>query len=137
VKVESYFLLFLAAFGGVCAFVFWAVGLGDLYRTITSGGTIMLVAVGLLGLLPGSYYFWWSRRMTPRAEDDPHADRSAGAGVVAVFPSSSIWPFVIGVAALLVVLSMVFGFWTAIVGFFLAIAGVIGVIRESRHGGLA
>jgi len=137
VKVESYFLLFLASFGLGCAFLFWAVGLGDVYRTITSGGTIMLVAVGLLGLLPGSYYLWWSRRMTPRAEDDPHADRSAGAGVVAVFPSSSIWPFVLGMGALLVCLALVFGFWSAIVGFFLAISAAIGIIRESRHGGLA
>jgi hypothetical protein len=136
-KDESYFLLFLAAFGGLCAFLFWAVGLGAAYRTITSGGTIMLVAVGLLGLLPGGYYFWWSRRMTPRAEDNPHAEPGEGAGVVAVFPSSSIWPFVIGMGALMVCLALVFGFWTAIVGFFLVIAAVIGVIRESRHGGLA
>ena len=136
-KVEARFLLFLALFGGVTAFIFWAVGLADVYRTITGGGTIMLVAVGLLGLLPGLYYLWWSRRMTPRAEDDPHGELIDGAGVVATFPSSSIWPFVLGLAVFLVGFSLVFGFWTAIVGFFLVISAVIGVIRESRHGGLA
>lgn len=136
-KVEAYFLLFLAAFGAVIAFLFWAVGLGPLYRTITGGGTIMLVATCLLGLLPGSYYLWWSRRMTPRAEDNPHADRADGAGVVGVFPSSSIWPFVLGLGAASVALALVFGFWTAIFGFFLAISAVVGVIVESRHGGLA
>jgi hypothetical protein len=29
----------------------------------------------------------------------------------------------------------VFGFWTAIVGFVVAAAAVLGVIRESRRGG--
>jgi len=137
VKVEARFLLFLAAFGGVVAFIFWATGLGDIYRTITGGGTIMLVAVGLLGLLPGGYYWWWGKRMTPRAEDDPRGELIDGAGVVATFPSSSIWPFVLGAGAFSVGLALVFGFWSAIVGFFLAISAVVGIIRESRHGGLA
>jgi uncharacterized membrane protein len=55
--------------------------------------------------------------------------------VVGVFPGSSIWPFVLGMSALLVALSLVFGFWTAIFGFTLAISAVIGVTVESRRGG--
>jgi hypothetical protein len=129
-------LLFLSFFCAVMAFIFWAVGLGHLYRTITSGGTIMLAAVCLLGLLPGSYYLWWSKRMTPRAEDDPNAEPSAGAGVVGSFPSTSIWPFVLGLGAAMVGLALVFGVWTAIFGFSLAISAVIGVIIESRRGGV-
>jgi hypothetical protein len=39
--------------------------------------------------------------------------------------------------ALAVGLALVFGFWTAIFGFFLAISAVIGVIIESRHNGVA
>ncbi len=135
-KVEARFLLFLALFGAVTAFIFWATGLGHIYRQMTGGGTIMLVAVGLLGLLPGSYYLWWGKRMTPRPEDDPRGELIDGAGVVATFPSSSIWPFVLGLAAASVGFALVFGFWSAIVGFFLAISVVIGIIRESRHGGL-
>lgn len=136
-KVEAYFLLVIAAFCAVVGFIFWAVGLSAVYVTMTSGGTVMLGACALLGLLPGSYYLWWSRRMTPRAEDDSHAEREAGAGVVGTFPSSSVWPFVLGLGAASIGLSLVFGFWTAIFGFFLAISAVIGVIIESRHGGLA
>ncbi len=134
-KTEAYFLLFLAAFGVLVAFVFWAVGLAPAYLTITGGGTIMLVAVALLGLLPGSYYLWWSRRMTPRPEDDANAEPESGAGVVAAFPSTSIWPFVLGLGAAFVGLALVFGFWTAIFGFFLVITAVVGVIIESRRGG--
>ncbi|HVB06312.1 MAG TPA: cytochrome c oxidase subunit 4 [Acidimicrobiales bacterium] len=134
-KHEAYFLLFIAAFGAVVAFIFWAVGLSPVYLTITGGGTIMLVAVSLLGLLPGGYYLWWSKRMTPRAEDDEHAEPSDGAGVVAAFPSSSIWPFVLGLGAAFIALALVFGFWTAIFGFFLVITALVGVIIESRRGG--
>jgi cytochrome c oxidase subunit IV len=135
VKVEAYFLLVISAFCAVCGFVFWAIGLGPLYRTITSGGTVMLGAVCLLGLLPGGYYLWWSKRMTPRAEDDPHAELEDGAGVVAAFPSSSIWPFVLGLAAFFVAIALVFGFWSAIFGFTLAISALTGVVVESRRGG--
>jgi Cytochrome c oxidase subunit IV len=133
-KVESYFLLFLAAFGAVLAFVFWAVGLGPDYREITGGGTIMLVAFSLLGLLPGLYYLWWSKRIGTRAEDDEHATLESGAGVVGVFPGSSIFPFVLGIGVAFVGLALVFGFWTAIFGFFLVLTAVIGVIIESRRG---
>jgi Cytochrome c oxidase subunit IV len=134
-KHEAYFLLFLAAFGALVALVFWAVGLSPVYLTITGGGTIMLVAVSLLGLLPGGYYLWWSKRMTPRAEDDENAEPSDGAGVIAAFPSTSIWPFVLGIGSAFVALALVFGFWTAIFGFFLVITAVVGVIIESRRGG--
>ena len=128
-KIESYLLLFLAAFGAVICAVYW-------FTSYEDAGSIMLAGFGLLGLLPGGYYFWWSRRMGPRPEDDPEATHAQSAGVVGAFPSTSIWPFVLGVAALLVALSLVFGFWTAIFGFTLAISAVVGVIVESRRGGV-
>jgi hypothetical protein len=129
-KHESYFLLFLAAFGAVIAAIYW-------WTSYDDGGGIMLVGFALLGLLPGSYYLWWSRRMTPRAEDDPTAEPASGEGFVGYFPAASIWPFVFGVGAFCVALALVLGFWTAIFGIFLAISAVIGVIVESRHGGIA
>jgi len=129
VKIESYLLLFMAAFGAVICAVYW-------FTSYEDAGSIMLGAFGLLGLLPGGYYFWWSRRMSPRPEDDPEATQAQGAGVVGAFPATSVWPFVLGAAALLIALSLVFGFWTAIFGFTLAISAVIGVIVESRRGGV-
>jgi hypothetical protein len=128
-KVEAILLLVIAVFFGIVATIygFWSKELS---------GTAMLIGTCLLGLLPGSYYYWWSRRMTPRPEDDPHAEREGGAGVIGAFPSSSIWPFVMGMSAALVGLSLVFGFWTAIVGFAAATVAVLGIIRESRRGGV-
>jgi len=129
-KVESYFLLFLSVFGGVMSVIYW-------FFSKETSGSIMLFATCLLGALPGSYYLWWSRRMTPRAEDDAKALPSSGAGAVGAFPGSSIWPFVIGMGALLVGLSLVFGLWTAVVGVVVAVFAVFGVISESRHGGIS
>ena len=97
----------------------------------------MLLGPALLGLFPGGYYLWWSQRMTPRAEDDPTASSGDGAGVVGTFPRSSIWPFVLGMGATMVALSLVFGFWTAIFGLILGISAVIGVIVERGIGGVA
>ena len=128
-KVEARFLLFLATFGGVIALIYW-------FTSYEDGGTVMLAAVGLLGLLPGSYYLWWSRRMTPRPEDDPEASPEDGAGVVGAFPSSSIWPFVLGLGAAMTGLAFVFGVWTAIFGLTLAFSAALGVVAESRRGGL-
>jgi hypothetical protein len=130
VKIESYFLLFLSAFGAVIAAIYW-------WTSYDDGGGIMLVGFALLALLPGLYYLWWTHRMPLRPEDDPTADHASGAGFIGYFPSASIWPFVLGMGALCVGLALVFGFWTAIFGFFLAISAVIGVIVESRHNGIA
>ena len=127
-KVEAKVLLFVGFFFGVVALWYWLWSYED-------GGSIMLLGTCLLGLLPGGYYLWWSRRMTPRAEDDPEARPEDGAGVIGAFPSSSVWPFVLGVAALLVGLALVFGFWSAILGLTLAISAIVGIIAESRRGG--
>jgi hypothetical protein len=129
-KVEAYFLLFLAAFGAAIAAIYWWLSYDD-------GGGIMLVGFALLGTLPGLYYLWWSHRMGRRPEDLDEATLSSGEGFVGYFPGASIWPFVFGMGALCVALALVFGFWTAIFGFFLAISAVIGIVVESRHGGIA
>lgn len=128
-KAEATVLLIIGAFFGVVAIIYW-------FWSYETAGTAMLVGTFLLGMLPGGYYLWWSRRMKPRPEDDPHAEREEGAGVVAAFPSSSVWPFVLGIAAASVALALVFGFWSAIVGFVVAVGAVLGIIRESRRGGV-
>jgi hypothetical protein len=127
-KVEAYVLLFVGAFFGCVGIAYW-------YLSHETSGTAMLFGTMMLGFFPGSYYLWWARRMKPRAEDDPNAERSDGAGVVAAFPSTSVWPFVLGLGAASVALALVFGFWTAPIGFVLAFAAVLGVVRESRRGG--
>ncbi|MFZ2057010.1 MAG: cytochrome c oxidase subunit 4 [Acidimicrobiales bacterium] len=128
-KIESYVFLFVGFFFGLVGLVYWLLSYED-------AGSTMLFGTFLLGSVPGFYYLWWSRRMSPRPADDPRASVEDGAGVVGAFPGSSIWPFVIGIGATFVALALVFGAWTLAVGLFLVVASLVGVIYESRRGGL-
>jgi hypothetical protein len=127
-KVEARLLLVVAAF---------FTGLTALYTAWSRepAGAVMLFASALLGLIPGLYYLWWSRRMDPRAEDDPDADPTKGAGVIGAFPHNSIWPFVFGLGAAITGLAFVFGVWLAPMGIGLAVSAMVGAIVESRRGG--
>ncbi len=73
--------------------------------------------------------------MKPRAEDNPNATQAEGAGVVGTFPGSSIFPFVLGMAAFFVVLALVFGIWLLVPGVGLAFWALIGGTSEGRRGG--
>jgi hypothetical protein len=128
-KYEAYVFLFVGTFFGLVGLVYWLVSHED-------AGSIMLLGTFLLGCVPGSYYLWWSRRMRERPEDNPDASLEDGAGVVGAFPGSSIWPFVLGMGATFVAAALVFGAWTLGVGLFLAVSALVGVVYESRRGGL-
>jgi hypothetical protein len=118
----------VAAFFALVGVVYWFWG-------YEQGGTMMLIGTTLLGLVPGTYYFWWSRRMRPRPEDRTDASIEDGAGVIGSFPDSSIWPFVLGMGLFLVVLSIVFGIWLLAPGMALVVSAAVGVTVESRRGG--
>jgi hypothetical protein len=128
VRIEALFLIGVAIFFGIVGAVYW------LWSSEQSG-TMMLVGTTALGLVPGSYYLWWSRRMKPRPEDRADATIEEGSGVIGSFPNSSVWPFVLGMGLFLVVLAMVFGLWLIAPGFTLVLSALIGVTVESRRGG--
>jgi hypothetical protein len=128
VRIEALFLIGIAVFFGMVGVVYW-------FWSYEQGGTMMLAGTTLLGLLPGSYYLWWSHRMKPRPEDRTDASVEDGSGVIGSFPNSSIWPFVLGMGLFLIVLSLVFGIWLLAPGFTLVISAGVGVTVESRRGG--
>ena len=128
-KTESYVLVAVAAFFGVVCALYW-------FTSYEDAGTVMLLLTAFLGLLPGSYLLWWSFHMPPRPEDKDEATLSEGAGNVGSFPGSSIWPFVLGMGLALVGVAFVFGSWTAVLGGTLVLSAFVGVIIESRRGGL-
>ena len=127
-RVEALVLLGVAIFFGIVGAVYW-------FTSYEDGGTMMLVGTCLLGLLPGSYYLWWHRRMGDRPEDRNDATIEDGAGQVATFPNSSIWPFVLGMGAFMLVLAFAFGIWFAFPAVGLIVTALIGVTAESRRGG--
>jgi hypothetical protein len=127
-RIEALVLLGVAIFFGIVGAVYW-------FTSYEDGGTMMLVGTCLLGLLPGSYYLWWHRRMGDRPEDRDDATIEDGAGQVATFPNSSIWPFVLGMGAFMLVLAFAFGIWFAFPAVGLILTALIGVTAESRRGG--
>ena len=127
-RIEALFLLGVAVFFGIVGAIYW-------FWAYEQGGTVMLIGTTLLGLLPGGYYFWWSRRMKPRPEDRPDATIEEGSGVIGSFPASSVWPFVLGMGLFLMVLSIAFGGWLIAPGIALVISSLVGVTVESRRGG--
>ncbi|HUC04755.1 MAG TPA: cytochrome c oxidase subunit 4 [Acidimicrobiales bacterium] len=141
-KIEAGFLLFLGFFFGAVGLWYWAWSRED-------AGTLMLIGVTLLGLVPGSYYYFWHRRFHgsrfffwgkvqgagDRPSDRVDATVEEGSGVVDSFPNSSIWPFVLGMGAFFTVLAMVFGIWLLFLGIPLILAAATGVTAESRRGG--
>ncbi len=135
---EAQLLIGVAAFFGLTDITYWLWGnaQGGATNLDTGfGGVVMLVGTILLGVVPGSYYFWWSRRMKPRPEDRMDATIEDGSGTIASFPDSSVWPFVLGMGLFLTVLSLVFGLWLMWPGLSLVVSAAVGATVESRRGG--
>jgi hypothetical protein len=126
-KHESWLMLGLGLFFALTGVVYWL-------WSSENGGSVMLVASGLLGFLPGSYYLWWSTRMRQRPSDNPAASVSDGAGFVETFPGSSIWPFILGMGAFCIGLALSFGTWFAVPAIGLVIWALLGAVTESRRG---
>jgi uncharacterized membrane protein len=127
-KVEGRFMIGIAVFFALIMAAYW-------FTAYEDAGTVMLFATVCLGALGGSYFLWWSRRMTPRLEDSETADIPEGSGAVGAFPNGSIWPFVLGMGLASVGLALVFGIWFLAIGLVTVIGAYVGVIYESRRGG--
>ena len=127
-KIEALFLIGVGIFFGIVGAVYW-------FTSYEDGGTMMLVGTCLLGLVPGSYYMFWHRKMGNRLEDRQDATIEEGAGVISAFPGSSIWPFVLGMGAFMTVLAFAFGIWFIFPAFGLIVTALVGVTAESRRGG--
>jgi hypothetical protein len=102
-----------------------------------STGSVLLLASAGLGILPGLYIGWWSRRMQPRAEDTAEVEPKDITGVVGTFPENTIFPFTLGFGVWMVGLAFVFGLWFAIIGFGFVFGAAIGATMQSKRASLA
>lgn len=127
-RVESIVYLGIAAFFSVVLALYW-------FTSGEDGGAVMLLFTICLGLLPGAYMLFWSRRMKLRPEDRLDAEQADGAGPVGSFPDQSVWPFVLGTGMGFCAMALVFGPWLALIGVLMAVVAAIGVTVESRRGG--
>jgi hypothetical protein len=126
--MEALLLIIVGMFFGLIGLVYW-------FWSYEDAGGMMLLGSFLLGVFPGTYYWYWHKKMKLRHEDDPNATMADGAGVIASFPSTSIWPFCLGIGAFFSLLALVFGVWLLFVGVTLIVVALVGVTAESRRGG--
>lgn len=127
-RMEAWVYLGVAAFFVVVCIAYW-------FSSYEHAGSIMLLLTAFLGFLPGSYLFWWGRHMEPRPEDAEGAELTDGAGTVGAFPSSSIWPFIMGIGCAFIALAFVFGAWWGVLGGGLVTGTLVGYTLETRRGG--
>ena len=127
-RVSGTFLLTIGIFFGIIGLFYW-------FTAYEDAGFVMLIGSTGLGLLPGAYYLWWTNHMKTRADDDPEATMAEGAGTIDAFPTSSIWPFILGMGCLMAALTFIFGLWLAPISAALILSALIGATVESRRGG--
>jgi|SRR5690625_928167 len=97
------------------------------------GVVSLLLLTGLYGLV--CVYLWLvSRRIDPRPEDDPYGEVAEHAGEYGVFSPHSWWPFVLGVAAMLIFFGVAAAWWITGVGFVLGAIGLVGQTYEFSRG---
>lgn len=122
-KPSAWLFLFLAGFD-LAAGVLYAVVGGD-----QAGLTMLFLAAGLHGII-GGYLFMLSRRFAVAAEDRADAEVSEGAGPLGFFSPGSVWPFMVGLGATLLLVGMVYTPLTALVGGVLLATSVVGMVSE-------
>jgi cytochrome c oxidase subunit IV len=123
-KVEARLFDITTAFFIVSAIVygFWAKEPVGLIGLILSAG---------LSLIIGSYFHFVARRTQERAEDNPDAEISDGAGELGFFSPGSYWPVGVAAAAAVCALAMAFWqVWLLVIGVVLLLLTVGGLIFE-------
>lgn len=126
-KVEWRLFAGAAAFLLLSGAVYWFVSYED------AGTTLLLAGVLAVGMV-GAWLWTQSRRLgAPRPEDRPDASPGDGAGELGRFPSSSIWPFVLGWGGVVAANALVFGVWLGVTGLLIIAVGVIGYAVEASR----
>jgi hypothetical protein len=97
-----------------------------LLASYESAGTVLLLVGAAAGILLGLYFERQARLRT-----DP-ADEAAGAQE-AYLPHASIWPFGLGVGALLMANGLALGLWAVLPGAALTLGSAWGFARQSKH----
>lgn len=119
-------------FAGAAAFFAAVATVYGLTSDERAGSVMLTLAVGALALIAVYLRLLGRHLGGPRPEDVPAAEPGAGAGDIGYFPSSSIWPFVMALGAVVTANAFVFGIWLAIFGGLLFLTAVVGYAREAQ-----
>ena len=127
-KTEARIFLVIAMFCFVSTVVYawWA------QETV---GTVGLSLTGGLCFIIGTYFWFVSRRLEPRPEDNPDAEISDGAGELGFFSPGSYWPIGLAAGAALGGISLAFFYpWLIAIAVVVILAMVAGMVFEYHVG---
>ncbi len=127
-KVESRLFAGAGAFYVVTTALYWFVSYEH------AGSTMLALSVPAF-LMVGVYLLLQGRRHGLRPEDRPDAGPGEGDEEVGYFPSSSVWPLLLGAGAVALANSLVFGLGLAALGAGLTITAVVGYAAEANSKG--
>jgi hypothetical protein len=125
-KVEWRLFLGAGGFLATTMTIYWFVSYEE-------AGTVLLGLAMAAVLMIGGWLLFQSNRVGERPEDRGDARPSDGAAVLGYFPSSSIWPLVIGSGAVVMAVSLAFGVWLAMTGAVIVVVGIIGYTAEANN----
>jgi len=119
VKVVGRAYLALGALVALMAAVYW-------FTSYEHAGTAMLVLAACLALLIGGYLALTARRATTSAGN-------AGDEAEPYLPHASVWPFFIGVAALVAANGLALGLFALVPGVIALGGALVGYAGQSRR----
>jgi hypothetical protein len=94
-------------------------------------GLVALILTGGLSLIIGSYFHFVARRTEQRAEDNPEAEISDGAGELGFFSPGSYWPVGVAASAGITAISLAFWqVWLLVIAAVLMLLTVGGLVFE-------
>jgi hypothetical protein len=109
-----------------------AIGIVYWFTSYEPTGTVLLLLCVGLGVIPGAYLLWRSRRAPSLPEDRPDATVDELTGRIGSFPESSVWPLVLAIGAATTGIGLVFGVWATLPGAVVLLLAFIGASLESR-----
>lgn len=100
--------------------------------------TVGIVGISLTGglcFIIGTYFWFISRRVELRPEDNPDGEIADGAGELGFFSPGSYWPFGLAVGAALTAISVAFFYpWLIAIGLTVVLIMVAGLLFEYHTG---
>ncbi len=128
-KVETWLFsagaMFFAPIGIVYGFITrWHEPLGPAALVLTSGMSALIAL----------YFYFTSRRIDPRPEDDPQGLIAEGAGEQGVFAPYSWWPMPLGLGAAIVFAGLAAGWWLFFIGAGISLVALMGWVFEYYRG---
>jgi hypothetical protein len=97
-------------------------------------GTAGMLLLGGLAALVGGYLWVTSRRIDARPEDDPQGEISEGAGEQGMFSPWSWWPLPLALAAAVMFVGAVIGWWLMLIGAVFGAIALVGWVYEYYRG---